>query len=177
MSCLHSGEEVVKVILQADFLLGDVELLNVENHLLLKAVLVVVNALKLIERLLNASLDFRHALCLVAIDLAKKCLNIGNLIGEKRLQAGSLLSAELNECLHCFLHSLNDCLQFRFIYVGAVDVGLDCIGHSQQRCIPIHRQRNVQFLRHSLNLRLILLEKRQIKIHGTCIVDRLGVNI
>ena len=61
LAAAHGVEEIVKMVLQAQLLFGDVEFLDIENEFLLKAVLVIVNPLELGERIENAAFDFLDA--------------------------------------------------------------------------------------------------------------------
>ena len=86
------------------FLLVDVEFLDVEDELLLEAVLVVLHAEALLQAVEYAFAYLLGALHLVGFDGCEQCGNVVELFAELLLQRGALLSAEVHELLHGFLH-------------------------------------------------------------------------
>ena len=175
---LRSGErfeEVVEVLPQPLFLLVDVEFLDVENHFLLEAPLVVVYLGNGSEAIGDARTDLYKTLRLVARHLGEQVGDTGDAHAEELLELfplHSAIGADRVERRIKRLHYGIALLAADFLH----GIALHGIGETQQRGIPVVGLRQPEFGRHCLDLLLIPAQSRQIELHGSRFVGGLHMH-
>ena len=122
---------------QSLLLLADVQLLDVVNHLLLQAVLVVVDAFERGQPLYDALAYLLRARGLEGFDACKQASDVVQLLLEFPLQGSTFLDAEVNETLYAFLHNA---LHLRPFFVAQFRLHLvvaQHFGHPHQYVPPV----------------------------------------
>ena len=140
MPVFECGKEVVEVILQSEFFLVDVEFLDVENHFLLKTVMVEFNRFEFGERVLDSSFYFSNAFCLVLLHLIEQLLNASNFFFEERVQTIAFLCAEFHQRSNGVGKHARYGGNLLFRCFCGERIGLYGIGQPQKRGIPIGGQ-------------------------------------
>ena len=150
---------------KALLLLADVELLDIVDKLLLKAVFVVLNLGDGTQSVNDASANLLHARLLVRLNALQQSLYVVYLLAELLLQRRTLLLAERHERIDSLVDSL---ARHRPLLVGErLYLHLrHHIRHAQQREEPVARQRNLALRSHVLNLFAVVLRKRCVDSRG-----------
>ena len=131
MSLLHRFAEVLEVVGQSLLLLVDVELLDVVNHLLLQAVLVVLHLRDRLQSLYDALANLLGPALLIRLDTLQEVRYVIELFRELVLQGSPFLTAELRQLLQRTANGFEGGLPFLFAQ-GVLRVARHYLGHAQQ---------------------------------------------
>ena len=163
----HGLAEVLQVVGQTLLLLADVQLLDVVDELLLQTVLVVLHAGNLLQPVDDALANLLHAALLVGLDAGQQLLDVVNLLLKLLFKGGTLLLAEVHQCLDGLFHSLAG--SGPLVVAQHLLLRLrQHVGHAQQRVHRVGRQGDARLLGDGHHLAVVVLDE--------CAVDGGGVD-
>ncbi len=157
-------DKIVEVGAEADFLLGDVELLDVEDEFLLEAVAVEVVLLdELVERALQPFAHLFDAACFVRLQGRQSFSDTGDAFTQVLAQSLPFVLPEFVETMHRFLQTTQE--RVPFFFRQTVSFIHQHLGQAEQDLEIIIRLLQAEGLLGRLQLRVIRLEQRQV--HGS----------